>query len=364
MASGSVTQLDDGRYTVRWRTPDGRQPRRTFSNRKTAERFLRKTLTEIEEHGIVGAGRGETLESALTAWWVGIEPTVRPRTVERYQRHRDLLVERYGDTPLDRVDYQYVGWLVNDLATVPAKGRSKPYAAKTIHAIYGVLSLALKHAALTGKIRPVQKPRLPKVEDREPTVPTRDEVEVFADKVDLRLRAMVILAGYVGLRQGELLGIERRNVRLAEQRIWIAHAVSKTTQQLEPMKTKGSRRWVVLPQRALDVLTWHMEEVETGDRVFPYTASMVDKAWRRVEERTGIRFHDLRHAAASMMIASGWNIMQVSRQLGHSQPSLTLNVYGFLYPESFADAVDKLDAYLAEDGGGRIRTSVGVPPPR
>ncbi len=365
MATGTITS-SGGKYSVRWRTPDGRQHRRTFTNRKAAERFLRKTLTDIEEHGLVGTTRGETLGDALTAWWAGIEPTVRGRTVERYRRHRTLLAERYGDVPLDRVDYERVQGIVNAL--------SADYAPRTVSGIYGVLALTLKHAALTGKIRPIPKPRLPKVADPDPQIPSRDQVEALADAVPLNLRAMVVLAGYVGLRQGELLGIERRNVQLDEARIWIAHAVNKETQALEQTKTRGSKRWVVLPARALEVLAWHMEEIEPGERVFPYTASVVDKAWRAAQREPdavaaattpggalvtnvnteiplnrAFRFHDLRHAAASMMIAAGWNIMQVSRQLGHAQPSMTLNVYGFLYPESFTDAVEKLDAYLAHE---------------
>ncbi len=337
MASGTITQTA-GKHSVRWRTPDGHQHRRSFTNRKAAERFLRKTLTDIEEHGLVGTVRGETLGDALAAWWTGLEPTVRGRTVERYRRHRDVLNERYGDVPLERVDYERVQGIVNALAG--------DYAPRTVSAIYGVLALTLKHAALTGKIRPIPKPRMPLAAEADLKIPSRSEVEQYADRVDLRLRAMVILAGYTGLRQGELLGIERRNVRLDERRIWIAHALNKETQQLEAPKTKGSRRWIVLPRRAHEVLVWHMSEIEHGERVFPYTASMVDKAWRAMPERDGVRFHDLRHAAASFMIASGWNIKVVSRQLGHSKASMTLDTYGFLYPESFADALEKLDAYL------------------
>ncbi len=338
MASGTITQQADGRHSVRWRTPDARQHRRTFTNRKAAERFLRKTLTDIEEHGIVGTVRGETLGDALTAWWAGVDLSVKPRTTTRYQRHKELLAERYGDLALDRVDYERVQGIVNALAA--------DYAPRTVSAIYGVLALALKHAALTGKIRPIPKPRMPLAAEADLKIPSRAEVEQYADRVDLRLRAMVILAGYTGLRQGELLGIERRNVRLDERRIWIAHALNKETQQLEAPKTKGSKRWIVLPRRAHEVLQWHMTEIEPGERVFPYTASMVDKAWRAMPERDGVRFHDLRHAAASFMIASGWNIKVVSRQLGHSKASMTLDTYGFLYPESFADALEKLDAYL------------------
>jgi integrase len=344
MASGSIKEQADGRYTVRWRTPDGRQPRRTFTNRRSAERFLRQTLTDIEQHGITGAARGETLDTILDAWWANVQPSVRPRTIEKYQRNKTILSERYGHLPLDRVDYAQVQAIVTGLAA--------RYQPRGVHSIYGVLALALKDAALHGKIRPIPKPKLPKVEDPDLVIPTRAEVEALADAVDERMRAMVLVAGYCGLREGELLGLERRNLRLDEQRVWVAAAVNKSTGHLEPAKTRGSKRWVVLPRRAHEALTGHVSEVETGERVFPLSGSTAQKTWERARKACRlerVRFHDLRHAAASMMIAANWNIMQVSRQLGHSKPSMTLNTYGFLYPESFDDALTKLDAYLDHD---------------
>lgn len=341
MPSVSITELEDGRYTVRWRTPDGRQPRRTFTTKRAAERHKQKVLTDLEA-GVNGARRGETLGTALAEWWSTVQPSLRPRTIERYDLNRKILTKRFGSTPLDQVTYERIQSIVQSLSATP-------YSPRTVASIYGVLALCLKDAALKGKIRPVTKPPLPKVEDPDHRVPTRDEVERLAAAVDAQMMAMVIVAGYCGLREGELLALERRDVHLDEARIWIHQAVNKTTQSVERTKTKASRRWVVLPERAREVLTAHLNE-HPGDRVFPLTPSAYQKRWdigRQSCSLKAVRFHDLRHAAASMMIAAGWNIMQVSRQLGHSKPSMTLNTYGFLFPESFEDALQKIDAYLA-----------------
>lgn len=88
------------------------------------------------------------------------------------------------------------------------------------------------------------------------------------------------------------------------------------------------------------------------ERVFPISASLLDKAWRDARERcglAGVRFHDLRHCAASQMIAAGCSIMYVQRQLGHARPSMTLDTYGFLYRDSVDDSLAKVNAYLAQD---------------
>jgi integrase len=347
MASGSVKQQPDGRYTVRWRTPDGRQPRRTFRTKRLADAFLRSTLHDIEEHGLVGTRRGDTVSSMFDEWWTGIEGRLRHDTVTTYARYRVIIEEEWGDTPLSKVDYAFVQSVVDALS-------SEGYAATTVTAVYSILNLALTDAHLRGKIRVIPRPKMPRSEAPDLTIPTRQEVEQLADAIRLDLRCAVVLAGYCGLRQGEVLGLERRNLRLSEGRVWIGQAANQKTGKGQQTKTKASRRWVVLPDHAHEVLTWHLTEIaEPGvERVFPISASLLDKAWRDARTRCGlrsVRFHDLRHAAASMMIAAGCSIMHVQRQLGHARPSMTLDTYGFLYPTSVEDALTKINAYLAHD---------------
>jgi integrase len=346
MASGSVKQQPDGRYTVRWRTPDGRQPRRTFRTRRLADAFLHKTLTDIEEHGLVGTRRGDTVSSMFAEWWTGIEGRLRHDTVTTYARYRTIIEGEWGDVPLAKVDYAFVQGVVNTLG--------EEYAATTVQAVYSILNLALTDAHLRGKIRVIPRPKMPRAEAPDLTIPTRQEVEQLADAIRLDLRCAVVLAGYCGLRQGEVLGLERRNLRLSEGRVWIGQAANQKTGKGQQTKTRASRRWVVLPERALDVLRWHMDEIADPEveRVFPVSASLLDKAWREARTRCGIegvRFHDLRHAAASQMVAAGVNIMFIQRQLGHARPSMTLDTYGFLYPSSVEDALAKINAYLAHD---------------
>jgi integrase len=346
MASGSVKQQADGRYTVRWRTPDGRQPRRTFRTRRLADAFLHKTLTDIEEHGLVGTRRGDTIRTMFDEWWTGIEGRLRHDTVTTYARYRTIIEEEWGDTPLAKVDYAFVQQVVNTLG--------EEYAASTVTAVYSILNLALTDAHLRGKIRVIPRPKMPRAEAPDLTIPTRLEVELLADAIRLDLRAAVVLAGYCGLRQGEVLGLERRNLRLDEGRVWIGMAANQKTGKGQQTKTRASRRWVVLPDHAQAVLEWHLAEIaEPGvERVFPISASLLDKAWRDARGRCSldaVRFHDLRHAAASMMVAAGCSIMHVQRQLGHARPSMTLDTYGFLYPTSVEDALAKINAYLAHD---------------
>ncbi len=60
-----------------------------------------------------------------------------------------------------------------------------------------------------------------------------------------------------------------------------------------------------------------------------------------------IRFHDLRHTAASLMLSHGVPVLVVSRMLGHSRPSITLDVYGHLIPSAQAEVAEKMDELIA-----------------
>jgi integrase len=125
-------------------------------------------------------------------------------------------------------------------------------------------------------------------------------------------------------------------------------ARNKTSGAHEETKTERIRR-VYLPARAAEALEAHMGEYP-GELVVPVSASVLQKSWERARRSCGlerVRFHDLRHAAASMMIAAGLNVLQVSKQLGHANPTQTLDTYGHLWPDSFDDAMRRLDTYLA-----------------
>jgi integrase len=344
MARGSIERLPSGRYRARWYTRDGRHPSQTFTLKRDAETFLRRALVDSERAGVDISARDETVGSLIKAWWPSVERSVKPRTADRYREHMRT-IERHplSREPLQRVDYAAAQAFVDDLAL--------RYAPKTVAGIYGVLALVLKDAAKRGKVtRAIPKPVMPRPKRAALVIPTRDEVNQLAEASDARLHVGIELAGYCGLRQGELLAVARNDVDLAKATIFIHQSRNKTSGAIESTKT-DSARVVHLPQRVHQNLAKHLDEYN-GTLLFPITASVFDKSWRIARSSvnlTGVRFHDLRHAAASIMIHAGWNINQVAKQLGHANPTMTLNVYAHLWPDSFDDAMRKMDEYLAHD---------------
>jgi len=341
--AGSVSELPDGRWTVRWRTPDGRQPRRTFQTKRVAERFLRQTLVD-QERGLVGMIESrDTIADAAGVWWASIIHAKKPRTIERYDLARRQIIERIGDTKLKAVDIDFLQRFVNDLA---AEGK----APRTVNATYGVLSLILKSAAKRKKVTLTSKPDMPRISRPILTIPDRGEVERLAEAIRAPLAAAVLIAGYCGLREGEILALHRGDVNLEEGWLFVHRAVNKTTGAIESTKTDNVRR-VYMPARAAQAVAEHLAE-HPADRLFTITGRLLQKRWEEARKLAGlpnVRFHDLRHSAASQCIHAGWSVTQVSKQLGHADPAMTLRTYSHLWPDSQKDAIAKLDAYIAHD---------------
>jgi integrase len=164
---------------------------------------------------------------------------------------------------------------------------------------------------------------------------------------------MVSLALATGLRRGELLGLQWGDIDLDAGTLRVERSLEETKEglRLKSPKTKSERRNIALPSGSVDMLralkVQQMEirlalglgkpDAETlvfsdieGRLLKPHTIS---RAWRRVvaaKKLPAVTFHALRHTHASMLINAGVDILTISRRLGHSKASVTLDVYGHL----------------------------------
>jgi integrase len=222
------------------------------------------------------------------------------------------------------------------------------------------LTLILGRAAVYGLVEPPTRRgvTLPRVAEPVMRVPTAEQVEEFAAAIDARLWAMVRLAGYAGLRQGECLALEPASIDWLRRRVWVGRTLNKRTRQRESTKS-GRGRWVTLPTIVVESLSEHVKEYPCDEWVFhrqgsPWPAAKLWATWDDARTACGlpdVRFHDLRHAAASLMIAAGWSAKRVQVELGHHDPAFTLRVYGHLFPDEIDSGRAQLDALLARKSG-------------
>ena len=233
---------------------------------------------------------------------------------------------------------------------------------RTVQYIHAVLHKALNQALKWGLvirnvIDLVEKPR-----PKKKTFKTwsADEVNQFLSAVsDHRWYPIYTLAIYTGMRQGEILGLHREDINLEKGVINVRHQVSAIRGQglviTEP-KSEKARRPITLPSSALDILKSHLELIDGGPGLVfttstgrPNSPRNILRHFKVVIERTGlpeIRFHDLRHTHATLLLAAGVHPKIVQERLGHSQISLTLDTYSHVIPSLQTEAADQFEAIL------------------
>jgi integrase len=171
-----------------------------------------------------------------------------------------------------------------------------------------------------------------------------------------------------GLRQSELLGLRWRDIDFADEVIHVRSAIDRHGQDV-PLKTRQAMRGVILVPALAEALQSHFAEsrfTNADDYVFAsvvgtplYGRNISPRALAPALKRAGIeplRWHDLRHCFASLLIAGGANVAFVSRQLGHGSPDITLRVYAHLFDraEQAQRTRDLLEATIGE-GGSRAK---------
>jgi integrase len=183
-----------------------------------------------------------------------------------------------------------------------------------------------------------------------------------------RLAALYVLAVTAGLRQGELLGLKWEDVDLDHGILHVKRTIKDGKPVYGTPKTAKGRRSVKLTAKAVEALEKHRErQIEERkqlvklrracDLVFPTRVgtpisrhNLVTRSFKPPLVRAGlpdIRFHDLRHTCATLMLVVGTNPKVVQEMLGHANVSITLDTYSHLLPNMQGEAVGRLDNLLS-----------------
>lgn len=371
---GSVYRLADGRWrgAVGFTEAGGRRRRVTVNARSQAE--ARRLLDEVRRELRLGAnGRPDARESVadyLSGWLDRDQRRVRPSTHQGRELHvRRYLIPALGRVPLSRLT---VGQVEAMTAGLIAQGRS-PMTAR--HA------RATLRAALADAVREGRLLRNAAADARPPSIVHRPIAYLTAPQVRQMLEAtredelgpLYALAVSTGLRQGELLGLSWPDIDFTARTLTVRRALAVAPggrgHRLAEPKTARSRRTVALSATALDALRRQARsqgldpEGDLGEGLVfaradggPLSPDAVTHGWRRANAAAGIprvRFHDLRHSTATLMLAERVPLAVISSILGHSGIAITHSHYAAIVPELEREAADALDRAL----GGPSPTS-------
>jgi integrase len=352
--SGTIVQRADGWWSAQLDggVVNGKRVRRAFLGRTAREVDAKLTLAKAAlQMGVpVGTGRALTVETYLTRWVEAKAHDVRPNTGRSYRGlTSEHLIPRLGHMRLVDLGPADVEAMMR---VIVASGRSP----RTAMHCRRVLANALHDAQREGLLqrnaaslaRPVRVPER-RVEAMEPS-----RIRELLEQVDGDpLGPLVVFAIGTGARLGECLGLRWVDVADDYSTVSLEHQIYKG--ELVSLKTDKSRRTLRLQGTVRAALMRQRLAAGESEYVFPNSdggpldGSRLGKRWRALRARVGLqglRFHDLRHQAASLMLASGADLRTVMNRLGHSQISLTANTYTHLIQDVDQEAAERMDALL------------------
>jgi integrase len=343
---------------------NGKRKRQAFYGRNRDE--VQGKLDEARHSlrkGTFVAGPKITTAQWLERWLRDVaKPNVRPSTFRRY---KDLTEQHIapgiGRIPLERLTPADVRQLLN--------AKAETLAPRTVHHIRAVLRTALHQAERDGLItrNAAALAESPHVERQEMKSLNPDQARAFqqAIKGDGE-EALYLVALDSGLRQGEVLGLRWQDVDLATGVVRVSRALQRVNGKLElvDVKSKTSHRAIKLGAVAAQALRDHHARqsdesgrvtwlpfglVFTGAHGLPLDGTALTKRFQGVLKAAGLprlRFHDLRHSSASLLLSQHIPARVVMERLGHSTITLTLNTYSHVIAELNQEAADAIDRVL------------------
>lgn len=369
---GSIYQRSDGRWAGSISLEDG--GRKTFygKTRKEVQEQL-KTALHQQQQGTLVVAPQQKVETFLTQWLEDVHKhAVRPRTYERYESMLRLhLIPGIGQHQLQKLMPQH-------LQRFYKKKIEAGLSPTTVIGFHKMLHRALDKAVQWGLVSrnvcdAVEPPRRKRYEIQ---VLDQEQIQQFLVVVEgHRLEALFVLALATGMRRGEIMALKWQDVNFVTGTLQVRRILTHMPARLngkggyveaEP-KTEHSRRSIAIAPFALEKLREHrVRQLEAklkagpiwkeNDLVFCssvgghlHTARDVFTQFKQLLRKGGlpdIRFHDLRHSAATILLGLDIHPKVVQEMLGHSQISMTMDIYSHVMPTMQREAIGKLNEVL------------------
>lgn len=349
-------------------TGERRRKRITAATKQEAERQAIQVLAEIASGGFAEADANKiTVEQYLTRWLESVNQTMRPASARRYSDLMRLHVMPY----IGRVRLGKLTAL--DVQTLYARRKAEAgLSSTTLSNIHVVLHRALKQAVrwklltynVTEQVDPPRK-LIPACKTW-----TQEQAAAFLGVADQdEWAALWRLALFTGMRRGELLALRWEEVDLTRKVLSVTSTLSRGrggVYEFGQPKSAAGRRSIAISDSVVKSLQKHKaRQAETrlrvgalytdmgmvfatqeGKPVHPNSLALRFNRLIAQAKVPKIRFHDLRHTAATLMLANNVHPKIVQERLGHSDISMTLNRYSHVTMDMQRQAADVLDAAM------------------
>ena len=361
-----------GRYTAGYHPETGKRIIKNVLGKTQAE-CKAKLKKAIEESQSLDIGRAD--EYTVAAWlrtWFELYSKlhIRPSTMNYYHRNIEQhIIPAIGDIPLNKLTTRDLQKLYNDLQSNgrlrKEQKKAKPgLSNSTVRGIHMMLHNALDRAVKEKLIltNPTENCIIPKIEKQEMKILHPDHISSYLNAAERRnALPMFYLELVSGLRKGELIALQWSDLDEANCTISVSKQGSWDTEGnliLSQPKTGNSIREVSIPQDAVELLKqehakhpdnpWMFPSGRTGEMYHPDSVVTLHKRILKDAGLEHIRFHDLRHAFATMALQNGVDVKTVSSMLGHYDAGFTFRTYTHATRQMQQKAAEKMGSFMAQ----------------
>lgn len=305
----------------------------TAQTKAEAEWMAAQRKTELQKQGKGRTAKlSPTVGEAIDRYIDARRETASPKTIREYVRYRKLYFSDLMDVRLSHLTSNQLQQEINR--------ESRRLSPKSVYNAWGLVRSALTEAD-PGKTYSV---KLPAKEKKEMQIPTREELCRLLEAAEgTRLEIPLLIAATCGLRRGEIAALNlETDLDFERGEIIVNKALAEDENNVwvkKPPKTKHSVRRVGAPPSLMERLKQARDE---GYRM--PSPDYISHSFEEIKKKVGIniRFHDLRHYFASVMLALGVPDLYAMRMMGHSTPNMLKNVYQHIMAEKQAEIQEKV----------------------
>ena len=363
---GSIFQRPNGGWRAQV-SIDGRRLSYTGQTQKECQKWLKETIIQVDQ-GFTFEGSDTLLKDFLEDWLISVQSSRSKTTTALYIRTVNIeIIPILGKTKLNDLNPGIIQRFYDYQIKIGKSGHA-------VHTMHKILKVSLQHAVKLGMIirNPCKVTTPPRPEKHEMKIYDENQIQIFLNtalSIKDQYYPLYYLAFHTGMRQSELIGLKWEDIDWERNTLQVRRQLLRHKgggYEFSKPKSRSSNRKILIGLRTMDVLKNHQETVIQKrknakenwtelDLIFPtkvgtpIVSSNLRRGFRKVlnvSRLPKIRFHDLRHTAASMMLNYGISVLAVSRRLGHSKPSITLDVYGHLIPSKEEEAATLMDDLL------------------
>lgn len=354
-----------------------------------AEKELAKFQVEVESKEYIAPEK--FIFGAFVKEWQSkfVEKQLAGKTIQNYLHHAQKRIEPYfGHLRMDKIKTLHIVQFLDELQAPGMRrdGKEGVLSPASVVYVYRVLRSIFTKAMEWKVIKDnpmigAQKPKEPELDEMETY--TEEEVSLLFEALQdepQKFNAMIVLAFTTGMRRGELLGLEWEHVDLEGGLLEVKQSIAMRIAgipEIKSPKNKSSKRLISLPVPVIEQLRElqsatikereNLSDLQRGDGhtfVFcnefgeSYAPKTFSDWWRSFHKRIlskldlkYIRFHDIRHTSASLLINQNVHAKIISKRLGHAKIGTTMNIYGHVFRSADRAAADTFGALFKSKKG-------------